>query len=254
MNGMFFVVLGTLLSLSPASPASPSPEVTAATSLEAPGTSDETAPPSASSSSRDHWIRDSNDTRLLLGPTARSLKRGEAYIDDVSVFFPSIQVGLSDRVSIGAGTPVMLPPIDIRPGDAVWVTPKAQVFSGHKTQAAIGLVHTVVLGHHAGLAYGVTTYGTSDAAVTLGLGLAYPNVERQRPVALLGAEKRVSPRLKLITENYLGSFYGDAFLSAGMRYIHRRRTLDVSWSIVPGLTVYPLPLVRFSFQVSGPDR
>lgn len=251
MDGMFFVVLGTLLLLSPASPAI---EMTPASPVQAPAPGDDAGLPPASSVSRDHWIKDSNDTRLLLGPTARSLKRGEAYIDDVSVFFPSIQVGLSDRVSIGAGTPVMLPPIDIRPGEAVWVTPKVQVFSGQKTQAAVGLVHTVVLGHHAGLAYGVATHGTSDAAVTLGLGLAYPNVEQQRPIALLGAEKRVGPRVKLITENYLGSFYGDAYLTAGVRYIHRRRTLDLSWTVIPGLTVYPLPLVRFSVQVSGPDR
>jgi len=251
MDGMFFVVLGTLLSLSPASPLV---ETTAARPLQAPAACEDATLLPASSVSRDHRFNDSNDTRLLLGPTARSLKRGEAYIDDVSLFFPSIQVGLSDRVSIGAGIPVMLPPIDIRPGEAVWITPKLQVFRGHKTQAAVGLVHTVVLGHHAGLAYGVATHGTSDAAVTLGLGLAYPNVERQRPIALLGAEKRVSPRIKLITENYLGSFYGDAYLSAGVRYIHRRRTLDLSWTVIPGLGVYPLPLVRFSVQVSGPDR
>ena len=70
-----------------------------------------------------HLHNDSSDTRFLLGPTARSLKRGEAYIDDVSLFFPSVQVGLSDRVSIGVGTPVALPTSDIHPGDAIWITP-----------------------------------------------------------------------------------------------------------------------------------
>jgi len=200
------------------------------------------------------WHNDSSDTRLLLGPTARSLKRGEAYIDDVGLFFPSVQVGLSDRVSIGAGTPVALPFTDVRPGDAIWITPKVQVLRREKTQAAVGLLHVAALGRHAGLAYGVATHGTPDGAVTLGLGLAYPGFERQRPVALVGAEKRVSPRVKLITENYVGVGGRETILSAGMRFIRRRRTLDLAWYMFPGLGVYPLPVVRFSFQISGPDR
>lgn len=197
---------------------------------------------------------DSSDTRLLLGPTARSLKRGEAYIDDVSIFFPSVQVGLTDRVSIGAGTPVLLPIAEVHPGDAVWITPKVQVFAGKKTQAAVGLVHVTALGHHGGLAYGVATHGTSDAAITVGAGLAYPRSDGAHPLALVGAEKRVSPRVKLITENYLAAGSGVTMFSGGMRFIHRRRTLDLAWLLFPGMPLYPIPIARFSFQISGPDR
>ena len=200
------------------------------------------------------WHNDPSDTGLLLGPTARSLKRGEAYVDDVGVFFPSVQVGLSDRISIGAGTPIVLPQTDVRAGDAVWITPKVQVFARQTTQVAVGLVHVAARGHRVGLAYGVATHGTPDAAVTVGLGLAYPQFEGRRPVALLGAEKGVSPHVKLITEHYLAVRYGDAFLSGGVRFIRRRRTLDLSWFKFPGMTVYPVPMIRFSFQVSGPDR
>jgi hypothetical protein len=189
-----------------------------------------------------------------LGPTARSLKRGEAYVDDLSLFFPSLQVGLSDRVSIGAGTPLALPQTDFRFGNAAWITPKVQIFNGQKTQAALGLVHVAAAGHHVGLAYGVTTHGTSNAAVTLGLGLAYPQFEVRRPVALVGVEKRVSNRVKLITENYLAGQDGNVILSGGLRVVRRRRTLDLLWVKFPAMPLYPLPLVRFSFQVSGPDR
>lgn len=232
---MLFAVIGTVLSVTTASLAPPSQNVKG---------SDPTS----------HWHSDSSDTRLLLGPTARSLKRGEAYIDDVGLFFPSVQVGLSDRFSIGAGTPVVLPFTAVGFGDAVWVTPKLQVLTRGKTQAAVGLVHVAALGHHAGLAYGVATHGTPDAAVTIGFGLAYPQFERQRPVALVGAEKRISPHVKLITENYLAMRYGDAFISGGVRFIRRRRTLDLSWLKFPGATPYPVPMIRLSFQISGPDR
>jgi hypothetical protein len=251
MDGMFFIVFGTLLSLSPASPLI---EMTPASSLQTPAPGDDAAPPPASSVSRDHWITDSNDTRLLLGPTARSLKRGEAYIDDVGLFFPSVQVGLSDRVSIGAGAPIVVPAIDIHPGDAFWITPKVQVFAGQKTQAALGVVHIAALGHHAGIAYGVATRGTSNAAVTLGLGLAYPHYQHRRPLVLVAGEKRVSPRVKLITENYFPGPGGDALLTGGVRVIRRHRTLDLSWYKFPGGPVYPVPVIRFSLQISGPDR
>ena len=236
MDSILFGVIGTVLSVTTAPLVSPTVQATSA------------------SAPREQWHDDSSDTRLLLGPTARSLKRGEAYVDDVGIFFPSVQVGLSDRVSIGIGTPVAIPVADVHPGEAIWITPKVQVFSRQKTQAALGLVHVAALGHHAGVAYGVATHGTSNAAVTLGLGLAYPRFERQRPVALVGAEKRVSPRVKVITENYVGVRNGDTVLSGGMRFIRRRRTLDLAWYKFPGMGVYPLPIVRFSFQVSGPDR
>jgi hypothetical protein len=234
MDSMLFAVIGTVLSVTTASLA---PPTAASTTVKG-------------SDPITKWHDDSSDTRLLLGPTARSLKRGEAYIDDVGLFFPSVQVGLSDRFSIGAGTPVALPFTDVGPGDAVWVTPKMQVLTRRKTQAAVGLVHVAALGHHAGLAYGVATHGTPDAAVTIGFGLAYPQFERPRPVALVGAEKRVSPHVKLITENYLSMRYGDAFISGGVRFIRRRRTLDLSWLKFPGATPYPVPMIRFSFQIS----
>ena len=86
MDGVLFAVIGTVLSVTTASLAPAASRIV------------------KGSDPVPIWHNDSSDTRLLLGPTARSLKRGEAYVDDVSVFFPSVQVGLSDRVSIGAGT------------------------------------------------------------------------------------------------------------------------------------------------------
>ena len=73
-------------------------------------------------------------------------------------------------------------------------------------------------------------------------------------VALLGAEKRVSPHLKLITENYVGVAHGETILTGGMRFIRRRRTVNLAWLKFPGAPLYPLPVVRFSFQISRPDR
>lgn len=70
-------------------------------------------------------------------------------------------------------------------------------------------------------------------------------------MALLGAEKRVSARTKLITENFIGS---QRVQPAGVRCISRRRALDLSWAVAPGVGVLPWPFIRLSYQLSGPGR
>jgi len=69
------------------------------------------------------WESDPNTTRLFFGPTARSLKRGEAYFGVYEVFMPFVQVGVTDRLSIGGGTPLIFGDVE-RP---LWVTPKLEI-------------------------------------------------------------------------------------------------------------------------------
>jgi hypothetical protein len=209
------------------------------------------ATPSSANEIRLPWREDVGRTRLLIGPTARALERGEVYIDDLSVFFPSVQVGLTNRVSIGAGTPLLIPQADVHPGEVVWITPKVQVFGGRRTQGAVGLMHVAGKGTNGGLAYGVATHGTTNTAFTVGAGFAYPT-HSAPAVALVGAERRVSPRVKLLTENYLSA--EGALFTGGVRVIGRKRTLDVAWFKFPGSAFYPIPLLRMTFQVSGCDR
>ena len=50
--------------------------------------------------------QDSHNTRLMFAPTARSLRRGEGYVG-VYYVLPFVQVGVTDRLSIGGGTPLV---------------------------------------------------------------------------------------------------------------------------------------------------
>ena len=90
---------------------------------------------------------------------------------------------------------------------------------------------------------------TAVGPVTVGAGISYPTLSGARAVVLVGAERRVSPRIKLLTENYLSA--GNAVLTGGLRVVGRKRTLDLAWFKFPGAAVYPLPLIRMTFQVSG---
>lgn len=268
MNHLLLAALGTTL-LTPPIYVNPAPQASAEGRGGSPVFADDMPPvgaieqgqspsdtPTTALATRaaDPWPNDANDTRLLIGPTARMLKRGEAYVDAFSLFFPSVQVGLSDRFSVGIGTPLFVPQTAVLPGQLVWITPKVQVFAREKTQAAVGIVHFAGLGTNGGAAYAAVTRGTANASVTAGLGADYPSRVLSggfRPVALLGAEKRVSAGTKLITENFIG---GQRVHMAGVRFIRRRRALDLTWAAAPGVGVLPVPFIRFSCQLSGPNR
>lgn len=206
--------------------------------------------PALASSRREPLLpEDVSDTRLMIGSTARALGRGEVYVDLLSLFLPSVQVGVSDRVSVGVGTAFI--PFVVAPGRAMWFTPKVQVYRGQRTQAAIGLIHGAALGVQSGLAYGVITRGSSDAAVTVGLGLPYVGgrVDGSRPSTLIGGERRVNARVKVITENYV--MRGLTMVSGGVRVVRQRRTVDFQVIAVPGYS-RPGGTFRLTYRLRDP--
>jgi hypothetical protein len=177
------------------------------------------------------WREDPNPTRLFFGPTGRSLKRGEAYIGVYEVLLPFVQVGLTDRLSIGAGTPLVFGDFE-RP---FWVTPKFQVIQHGSTSASVGVMHFLNIDDeaHIGIAYGVVTQGTADSAVTVGAGYSYARWDDDdfgdddnagSAVLMVGGEHRVTKRLKLVTENYV--FKGGGFVSGGLRLFGEKLSAD----------------------------
>ena len=50
---------------------------------------------------------DPNNTRLFFGPTGRALPRGQVYLGMYEFVMPFVQVGITDRFSIGGGTPLV---------------------------------------------------------------------------------------------------------------------------------------------------
>jgi hypothetical protein len=210
---------------------------------------------------------DPNATRLLFSPTARSLEQGQGYLGVYEFVLPFVQVGVTDRFSIGVGTPLVFwGDEDVRP---IWVTPKYQFYNSGRVQAAAGLMHFHVLGDDtkAGLAYAVATIGTHDSAWTVGTGWAYSryydeiydctgpmligSCELTRegqtegsPVVLIGAEHRLGRRAKVITENY--AFEGGGIVSAGVRFLGDRLSADLGLAVPIGTDGFiALPVVNF---------
>lgn len=195
------------------------------------------------------WPSDSNPTRLFFAPTGRALKKGEAYFGVYEIMLPFVQYGVTDRFSIGGGTPLMFGGGGDRP---MWVTPKLQIASGESASASIGVLHFLnVGGANLGIAYGVVTKGSTDSAATIGIGYAYARVEGEgggAAVVMVGGEHRVSRRVKLVTENYV--FEGGGFASGGLRLLGERLSADLGF-VVPlsnSGVIIAFPMINFVWK------
>ena len=195
------------------------------------------------------WPADSNPTRLFFAPTGRSLKKGEATFGVYEILLPFVQYGVTDRISIGGGTPFVF---GAGSGQPFWVTPKFQVIKARSTEASVGVLHFINMGDaSAGIAYAVVTQGTTDAAVTIGGGYAYASEDASRagaPVVMLGGEKRISRRLKFVTENYW--FSGIGLASGGLRFMGERLSADIGL-VAPlgGDADFVFPMVNFVWKM-----
>jgi hypothetical protein len=190
--------------------------------------------------------KDPNPTRLFFGPTGRALKKGETYFGIYEVFMPFVQVGITDRLSIGGGTPLFFFGGDEHP---IWFTPKFQLFEAGGASVSVGAMHFLNVGDgNFGIAYAAGTFGSRDDAVTVGLGWAYEvygNENSGSAVLMVGGEKRVSRRLKIITENHFVG--GEGILSAGFRLLGESLSADVGLGMPLGGSV-AFPVVNFVWK------
>jgi hypothetical protein len=195
---------------------------------------------------RGEFLRsDLHRTRLFFAPTARSLKQGEVSFGVFQFIAPFVQVGVTDRISVGGGTPLLFGFDDWdRP---FWFTPKVQVIDTRNAQGAVGLLHVFdISGDGAGIAYGVGTIGNSDNAFTGGAGMTYAGDSRGW-IVMGGAEGRVSRFMKLMTENYIWQ-NGDGILSGGVRFLGERLSADLALAVPVGVGEFvAFPVINFVY-------
>lgn len=190
---------------------------------------------------------DPNTTRLFFAPTGRALKRGQAYLGVHELLLPSFQVGVTDRISVGGGTPLLFFGEDgwERP---FWVTPKVQLFDTGAVQAAAGVFHGFDTdGDGGGIAYGVATAGSPVGSLTAGGGMAYANDGGRSFVVMIGGDRQIARSVKLITENYVWRG-GDGLLSVGFRFFGEQLSADLGLVIPMGADdMMVFPVVNFVY-------
>jgi hypothetical protein len=197
---------------------------------------------------RGEFLRDDpNPTRLFFGPTGRALRKGKAYLGVYEFLLPFIQVGVTDRFSIGGGSPLLFFADDWhRP---YWLTPKLQVFDDGMTSVSAGAF--LGFGGHesAGIAYGVLTRERPPGgSFTVGAGMAYSSNGGRAPVVMAGADGRLSRNIRAITETYLWEG-GHGVASAGVRFLGERLSADLAIAVPIGTSgVFAFPVVNFVYM------
>lgn len=195
------------------------------------------------------WNDDPNHTRLHFTATGRALGQGESYAGTYVTYttaVPFAAFGLTDRISIAAGAPLLF----FVTFGSVYLDPRVQVLRTSKAQATLGTLVLFLDSEVVGIAYGVGTFGDRDKAVSAGMGFFYSGDEvHNEPAFMLGGEFRVNRRIKLITENYLLPDRVGEILSGGIRFIGERfaTQIGVFGALSDGNAGCCFPLLNFSY-------
>lgn len=198
-----------------------------------------------------YWLEDPSRTRLFFAPTGRMQRQGEVYFSDAYIFFPSIQAGVSNRLSLGAG-------LSLFPGlgldeQLYFVTPKVGLYASEKVNVAVGAI-VAGAGDLAdespfGIGYGVTTFGGEDGSVTAGAGFGFNQSRTSQAILMLGGSKRVTRNLALVSENYLYTESNSSvLLSAGLRFVGEKIAVDFAGVGVSDSEVPIVPYVAFIYK------
>jgi hypothetical protein len=194
---------------------------------------------------------DPHDTRLLFAPTGRRLKPGRGYFADYYIFFPTLAFGLTDFFSMAGGMSI-LPGVPIQ-NQLFYFMPKVTIKASENVGVGGGLLYLALPDENesVSLAYGVTSFGKHEGALTLGLGVPMGSGSSNSPVFLIGADVQVSNGAKLITENWIITADETVtILSGGVRFFGDRIAVDLAFLTSPdffGEGGFPfLPWVDFA--------
>ena len=188
--------------------------------------------------------RDPSSNRMFFGPTGRTVGQNHGYVAVFEGLFPSVAVGIHDRVTIGGGTLLLG---DLSDDHPFWFIPKIQLIDQETLTFSVGALAANAGGSWAGILYGVATVGSDETAATLGMGYGWVGDDLlDIPVFQVGLERRTSDRIKLMTENYFivenGEFHG--LFGGGIRFIGDRLTADLGVGTSSD-TFFLVPLVNF---------
>jgi hypothetical protein len=176
------------------------------------------------------WTENPQGARYFWVPNGYGLKRGEGYYQNTLVLVNQASVGLSDHFSIGVG---MVPLFLFRGPTPAWITPKFSIpVVKDKVNIGVGALIGTVLGEQNtsfGIAYGVTTFGSRDKNISLGVGYGFADGGwADTPTFSLSGMIRAGKRQYFVSENYLINTGDEIFglLSFGGRTVWSRISLD----------------------------
>ncbi len=178
-----------------------------------------------------YWFPNPQSTRYLWSPNGYGLKKGEGYYQNIWVLWNQFSYGLTDNLSVGGG----VVPLFLFGGGPtpVFATAKFSVpVIKNKVNVGGGAIVGTVLGEEDmgfGILYGLSTFGTPDNNISVGLGYGFGGGEwASAPMININGMFRATNRGYFITENYYIPFGGEntIVLSLGWRWIIKKAALD----------------------------
>lgn len=167
---------------------------------------------------KEDWFQNPNYTRMFFAPTARPLKKGDGYLQDINIFVIATNYGINDNLSVG-GIASLIPEINTNQ-QILAFTPKIGVEISKDLSIGGGLLYVSGAGlAQVGVLYGVATYGSVDTNLTLGLGGAYGNISKVgffpkigekaivqgagALVTMIGGMHRIAEHISVVSENWM---------------------------------------------------
>ena len=211
--------------------------------------------PISSMRNGEYWFANPNTTRLYFAPTARMLKKGKGYFSDYYIFFPGVAYGITDNITIGGGIS-LFPGVSMK-DQLFYFLPKVGTQITKRVNLAVGALVAKVPSADitAGILYGVGTYGTTETSITAGVGYGFvydddDSATTDKPMLMLGAEKRLLKHLALVTENWLFPGIDQPLGSYGIRLFGEKLSVDLAFFTPLGEDYFfpGLPYIDFVFH------
>ena len=177
------------------------------------------------------WVQNYQDARYFWCPNGYGLNRGEAYYQNIWLFYNQVSYGVTRNFSVGAG----IIPLFLIAGTPtpVWIVPKVSIpVVKNKFNMGVGALVGTVLGAEKstfGILFGTGTFGSRDNNVTLGIGYGFvADGWAEKPMINLSGMFRLSPKTYLLSENYYINADGENILIfiLGGRTITKRIGID----------------------------
>lgn len=207
-----------------------------------------------------YWISNPMSTRYFFAPSAINLHKNEGYYQNTYLFLNSLNLGITDFFSIGAGIEILSTFGSITSGLGLsplyYITPKVGFKVSNKLHLGAGVIYANVglsssSTNNILLGYGLATYGSLENNLTVGVGSGFVSGEYvNKPTFTFSGMTRASKRIALITENwiipfqnkeyfysytptykswYITSYKYDVLFSYGMRFIGNKISVDLGF-------------------------
>ncbi len=182
------------------------------------------------------WFENPNYSRLFFSPTARPLKKGDGYYQNIYIFFNNFAYAATDNIAFTAGF-TLIPARRISE-QLYFLTGKfgMEVSPGNYIGGGLGVA--TAGGAEEGLVIGYANYTRSfhRASLTGGVaGFTLSDTDAGTYAFYFGGDYRISQRVALVTENFIFPESPDPFgISYGVRLMGQRMSFDLAY-FRPGL-------------------